>query len=74
MTLNKAIFYNKEYRKNYYRSGRFDYSCRPGGSCPYCRGNRFHSNLVRMLLANDTAENMYKIKGRPIHLAKDYSV
>jgi len=40
MAMDKAIQSGKEHRKPYYRSGRFDRSCRPGGSCPYCRGAR----------------------------------
>ena len=42
MSLDKAIFHNKEYRKPYYRSARFDYTCRPHGSCEYCFNNRYH--------------------------------
>ena len=30
----------KDRRKPYRRSGRFDRSCRPGGSCPWCIRNR----------------------------------
>ena len=50
--LDKAIEYGKEKRKPYYRSKRFDRSCRPGGSCPYCQGNRkynFKKNSIRAL-------------------------
>jgi hypothetical protein len=74
MSLDKAIYYGKEYREPYYRSGRFDMSCRPHGSCGYCRCNRFHANYVRMMIADDTAEGVYKIKGRKIVLGKDYSL
>jgi len=42
MSLEKAINHHKEYRKPYYRSGRFDCTCRPHGSCPYCFNNRYH--------------------------------
>ena len=67
MSLNKAIYYGKEHRKPYYRSGRFDYSCRPHGGCPYCLGNRIHNNLKRMIMADDTAEDIpYPIKGRKV--------
>jgi len=67
MSLDKAIYYRKEYREPYYRSGRFDYSCRPHGSCPYCWHNRFHRNMVRMLTADETAEDLnVRIKGRKI--------
>ena len=30
----------KDWRKPYRKSGRFDRTCRPGGTCPYCRDNR----------------------------------
>jgi hypothetical protein len=39
VSLDKAIKHGKEHRKPYFRSGRFDRTCRPGGSCPYCRNN-----------------------------------
>lgn len=45
MSLNKAINSGKEYRKPYYRSGRFDRTCRPNGSCPYCFNNRYHKHF-----------------------------
>lgn len=32
----------KDWRRPYYRSGRFDRSCRPGGRCPYCYANRMY--------------------------------
>lgn len=38
--MDKAIRSGKEKRKDYRGSAAFDRSCRPGGSCPYCRGNR----------------------------------
>jgi hypothetical protein len=68
MSLDKAIHYGKEHRKPYYRSGRFDYSCRPHGGCEYCWYNRFHNNIVRMSVADDTAEGLYPIKGRKIRI------
>ncbi len=40
MSLDRAIRAGKEHRGPYYRGGRFDRTCRPGGSCPYCRSNR----------------------------------
>ena len=47
MSLNKAIEHGKEKRKPYYRSKRFDRSCRNHGGCPYCLDNRFHSTKVK---------------------------
>lgn len=34
----------KDHRKPYHKSGKHDRSCRPGGSCPYCKGNRQHKH------------------------------
>jgi hypothetical protein len=47
MSLNKAIEYGKEKRKPYYRSKRFDRSCRNHGGCPYCESNRLHKHKVK---------------------------
>lgn len=44
MSLDKAIQHGKERRKPYYRSGKFDPTCRPNGGCPYCENNRMHKN------------------------------
>lgn len=40
--LDKAIKHKKEKRSEYYKSGKYDRTCRPNGSCPYCKGNRLH--------------------------------
>ena len=45
MALTKAIEHGKEYRKPYYRSKRFDRTCRPHGSCKYCFNNRYHKHF-----------------------------
>jgi len=42
MSLDKAIEHGKEHRKPYYKSGRYDKTCRPHGGCPWCYHNRFH--------------------------------
>jgi len=42
MSLDKAIKHGKEHRRPYYRSGKFDRTCRPHGGCPYCLLNRMH--------------------------------
>lgn len=42
--LDKAIQHGKEYRKPYYRSARYDKTCRPHGGCPYCYDNRMHKH------------------------------
>lgn len=56
MSLDKAIQHGKEKRKPYYRSGRFDSTCRPGGSCPYCQRNRsyqYRKELARTAVPED---------------------
>lgn len=40
MSLDKAIRRGKERRKPYRRGAAASQSCRHGGSCPWCRGNR----------------------------------
>lgn len=42
MSLDRAIAHGRERRRRYYRSAAFDPSCRPGGDCPWCQGNRTH--------------------------------
>jgi len=44
MSLEKGIQHGKEHRKPYYKSGRFDPTCRPNGGCSYCENNRAHKN------------------------------
>ena len=44
MGLEKSIAKGEERRKPYYRSRRFDPTCRPGGSCLWCRSNRTHQH------------------------------
>jgi hypothetical protein len=51
VTLDKAIEHGKEKRKPYYRSARFDRTCRCHGSCGYCMRNRLHSRLKAELEA-----------------------
>jgi len=35
-------------RKAYTKSKAFDKSCRNGGTCPYCKGNRLYKNRKRL--------------------------
>lgn len=44
MSLDKAIQHNKEYRKPFYGSKRFDATCRCHGSCSYCVDNRLFAS------------------------------
>jgi hypothetical protein len=47
MSLDKAIKHKKEHRKSYYKSDKFDKTCRPHGGCPYCKNNRMHKHRRR---------------------------
>lgn len=40
MSLDKAIEYGKEHRKEYYGAKAVDPQCRCGGTCEYCRQSR----------------------------------
>jgi hypothetical protein len=40
MSLDKAIEFGKEKRKQFRKSKAFDRTCRNHGSCPWCEGNR----------------------------------
>ena len=40
MSLDKAIEFGKEKRKQFRKSKRFDRTCRNHGKCPWCEGNR----------------------------------
>ncbi len=52
MGFEKAIKSGKERRKQYYDSRAFDGTCRNNRSCSYCRGNRMHKNVKRLLKAS----------------------
>jgi hypothetical protein len=56
MSLEKAIRYGKEKRKNYYGSEAFDHSCRPHGGCPYCENNRKFADKKARRRANKTEQ------------------
>ena len=45
MSLDKAIKYGKEKRKEYYDSRAIACSCRNHGSCDWCRVNRLHQAI-----------------------------
>ena len=48
MSLDKAIKYGKEYRKEYYGAKAIDPQCRCSGTCERCRGNRLYKNKKRL--------------------------
>jgi len=52
MSLDKSIKQGKDHRKPYQGSAKFDRSCRTGGDCPHCIGNRTHANRKRIAKAD----------------------
>lgn len=58
MSLDKAIASGKEHRKPYHKSGKSDRTCRPGGSCPYCKRNRFAHVIKADAKAKDDIEEL----------------
>jgi len=56
MGFDKNYPRRKDQRKRHRRSAAFDRSCRPGGDCPYCQGNRSHATRKRMLAADELYE------------------
>jgi hypothetical protein len=53
MSLAKAIEHGKEHRKPYFKSERFDKSCRPHGECPWCKRRHTISSLRVKVKAQD---------------------
>lgn len=52
MSLEKAIKYHKEKRKEYVGAKLVDNTCRNHGGCPYCEENRLHNTEKRKEKAN----------------------
>lgn len=53
---NKDYPNRKDKRTVYHQSGKFDRTCRPNGSCSYCRDNRLHSSRIREQKSKDKEE------------------
>jgi hypothetical protein len=53
MSFDKAIKHKKVKRKKYFGSKAIDSSCRPGGSCPYCKSNRQHKHKKKIKSKDD---------------------
>ena len=59
--LDKAIEHGREHRKQPHgKKYNFPNSCRPHGGCPLCTGNRFHSNHLREVIAEEEMEEFYE--------------
>ncbi len=57
----------KDWRRPYRKSARFDASCRPGGSCGYCRNNRMHRHVkadasTSLLDVDDAIDSHHRAK------------
>lgn len=59
MSLEKAIKYGKEKRKEYRGSKRFDHSCRNHGNCGYCQSNREHSDNKRAYSVDEQLDEFF---------------
>lgn len=60
MSLDKAIKHNKEKRKPYLDSRRFDYSCRNHGSCAWCEHTRTFERKRKAFSAQNEIDEYYK--------------
>ena len=56
MSLDKAIEHQKERRKPYRDSRRFDGTCENHGSCPWCYGNRTRKQRLDAVVAREERE------------------
>lgn len=58
MTLDKAIEYKKEHRKQYYGSKAVDPTCRNHGSDDWSVGNRLYKNKKRQASIDEQIEEI----------------
>ena len=58
MSLDKAIEHGKEKRKPYYGAQAIDCTCRPHGSCEWCRSNRMYQQLKMEEATRQALEEM----------------
>ena len=56
----RGILSGKEHRKPYRRPKAIDYSCTNHGSCVRCREGRLHNSKRRMLIAEDTLDELHR--------------
>ena len=59
MSLNKAIEYGKEHRKQYTGAKAVDCSCRNHGSCDWCKENRLYQQLKAEEASRQALEEDY---------------
>lgn len=58
MSLDKAIKHGKEKREPYYGAQAEDCTCRPHGSCKWCRENRLYQQLKMEEASRQALEEM----------------
>ena len=58
MSLDKAIEHGKEKRKPYHGAQAIDCTCRPHGSCEWCRSNRMYQQLKMEEASRQALEEM----------------
>ncbi len=62
MSLDKGIAHGKEQRAPYYKKGaQCDRTCRPGGGCPYCYGNRTVGDKKKNQSADDQMQDLQEL-------------
>jgi len=60
MSFDKHYPNRKDHRHPYRGAKRYDRSCRPNGSCDYCRNNRLHADRRQRAKANDELNDWRK--------------
>ncbi len=60
MSFDKYYPNRKDRRKPYYKSKRFDRSCRCHGNCQYCLSNRMYQYKKELLRVKEELELWYK--------------
>lgn len=63
MSLDKAIKYGKEHRKEYKGGKAISKRCRNHGGCIWCEGNRKHKYLKKMQAISDMEEESENEEG-----------
>lgn len=58
MSLDKAIKYGKEKRKEYIGAKAIDCTCRNHGSCEWCKRNRLYQQMKKEESAKQALEEM----------------
>lgn len=58
-SLDKAIEHGKEKRNPYYGAQAIDHTCRPHGSCEWCKSNRLYQQLRMDEASRQALEEVY---------------